>query len=546
MASNPLESVPVKYPQDVFDSVKEVYEKVGYGQQYGLDIWITVVLVVGFFCATAYFYILGHLQPIKADWPVNRCNPAYIPFAGIINPPENGSAMDYTGENFEYCTQNVLKEITGYFLAPFYYLMTVIRETIDEMRKAADAIRQEFDKVRDALSNITAQIMARVENAIVPLTKMVITARDLFGKTAGVIMTGLYTFMTAYMGLNSIFAIIIDGILAGLILLALLIIPLWAIAWVFPPAAALAIADTAVFVAILALFIIFKVFLSEVMGIASGDAPPVPACFAKGTPLLMKEGKTRAIEEVKIGDVLVDDGVVTGVMKMSSRGQDVYDIDGIYVTGRHRVFHPEAGLIQAAAHPAATRIHDFREEYVYCVNTSTKRLVINSEVYVDWDDLDPMDMYELDVNCARTGIVPHELSGEDIHHHLECGLAAGSMVELDDGRSLSIQELDVNDVLRFGETVLGTVKLDAKDVICTKEYSLDATRSLRGSGNVLILDGDLGTISTHSIDGTEMQGERYLYHLVTDVGSFVTDGVRVGDYNTGLEQHLKPALFLSR
>ena len=28
MASNPLESIPVKYPQDVFDSVKEVYEKI--------------------------------------------------------------------------------------------------------------------------------------------------------------------------------------------------------------------------------------------------------------------------------------------------------------------------------------------------------------------------------------------------------------------------------------------------------------------------------------------------------------------------------------
>ena len=543
MASNPLESVPVKFPRDVFDSVKEVYDKVGYGQQYGLDIWITVVLIVVFFCATAYFYVLGHLQPIKADWPVNRCNPAYIPFAGIINPPENSSAMNYTSENFEYCTQNILKEITGYFLAPFYYLMNVIRETVDEMRKAANAIRQEFDKIRDALSNITAQIMARVENAIVPLTKMVITVRDLFAKTAGVVMTGMYTFMTAYMGLNSIFAIIIDGILAGLILLAALIIPLWFIPFVGPP---LAIADTAVFVAILSLFIIFKVFLSEVMGIASGDAPPIPACFAKGTSLIMKEGKTRPIEEVKIGDVLIDDGVVTGVMKMCSRGQDVFDIDGVLVTGRHRVFHPEVGLIQAASHPAAVRIHDFREEYVYCVNTSTKRLVINSEVYVDWDDLDPMDMYELDLQCARTGIVPHELSGEDIHHHLECGLAGGSMVELDDGRSVPIQEVEVNDVLRFGETVLGIVKLDARDVVCTKEYNLDTTRSLRGSGNVLILDGDLGTICTYSIDGTEVQGERYLYHLVTDVGSFVTDGVRVGDYNTGLEQHLKPALFLSR
>lgn len=543
MASNPLESIPVKYPQGVFDSIKELYNKVGYGEQYGLDIWLTVVLIIVFSCATAYFYVLGHLQPIKADWPRNRCNPAYIPFAGLINPPENGSAMDYTGENFEYCTQNILKEITGYFLAPFYYLMSVIRETIDEMGKAANAIRQEFDNIRNALANITAQIMARVENAIVPLTKMVITTRDLFAKTAGVIMTGLYTFMTAYMGLNSIFAIIIDGILAGLVILAILIIPLWFIPFIGPP---LAIADTAVFVAILSLFITFKVFLSEVMGIASGDAPPIPACFAKDTSIVMKDGKIRTIKEINIGDVLVDGGVITGIMKMSSRGQDVYDIDGVRVTGRHRVFHSKLGLIQVASHPAAIRVYDFREEYVYCVNTSTKRLIINREIYMDWDDLDPMNMYELDLHCARTGIVSHGLSGKDIHYHLECGVVAGSMVELDDGRSLPIQDVDVNDVLRFGETVLGTVKLDARDVISIKEYSLDTTRSLRGSGNVLILDRDLGTINTHSIDGTEMLGEKYLYHLVTDGGSFVTDSVRIGDYNTGLEQYLKSTLFLSR
>ena len=36
----------------------------------------------------------------------------------------------------------------------------------------------------------------------------------------------------------------------------------------------------------------------------------------------MKKGKHRPIEEIKIGDVLIDEAVVTGIMKMSSRLQD--------------------------------------------------------------------------------------------------------------------------------------------------------------------------------------------------------------------------------
>ena len=36
----------------------------------------------------------------------------------------------------------------------------------------------------------------------------------------------------------------------------------------------------------------------------------------------MKKGKHTPIEEIKIGDVLIDEAVVTGIMKMSSRLQD--------------------------------------------------------------------------------------------------------------------------------------------------------------------------------------------------------------------------------
>ena len=528
-------------PPVLTQKVKQLYEKIGYGQQYGLDILLTVIIIVAFLCTIIYFYVIGHLKPIKAEWPINRCNPAYLPFAGIINPPTNGSAFDYTGENFEYCTQNILKDISGHFLAPLYYLMSVIQDTLTEMSKATNSIRSEFNKVRDGLSHITTEIMARVHNAVIPLTKMVINLRDMLGRVAGIILTGLYTFMAGYMGLNSAFKIIIDAMIFGLVLLGSLIPLLWA-TFMWP----LAIADTAIFVIVLVAFIAFKSFLAEVMGIASGDAPPIPACFGKGTQVMMKDNITKSIEDIKIGDLMVDGGIVTGVMKMSSRAQILYDIGGIKITGRHRIYHPELGLIQVMAHPEAIRITDFREQYVYCINTSTKKLLINSEYYVDWDDLDPMDMYELETRCSNIGYIAGTIKNEDIHHYLECGLTSGSMIELDDGRSLPIEDIDVNDVLRFGETVLGIIKLDALDVVNVKEYSLDTSRSLRCSGNILIIDGDLGSINTHTIDGTQINDKSYLYQLITDTGTFVVDGVRIGDYNTGLEQHLKPSLFLSR
>ena len=39
---------------------------------------------------------MNNLDPIKADWVNQRCTPGVIPFAGLINPPKDGtSAFDY-------------------------------------------------------------------------------------------------------------------------------------------------------------------------------------------------------------------------------------------------------------------------------------------------------------------------------------------------------------------------------------------------------------------------------------------------------------------
>jgi hypothetical protein len=529
--------------QDLYARVERLYEKSGYSARYGLDVWLTATIIAGFVCSTVYFYGISHLAPIKANWIKHRCNPAYIPLAGWVNPPAGEGAFEYTGRNFEYCTQNVLTNISGHFLSPFYYLLAALRSVVHEAQTAVDSVRSEFAKTRGSVANIANEIVARILNVVTASTVFVVGANSALAKTSGVLVTGLYTLMTAYMSLNSVFQIIIDAVIVGLILLAAIIVPLWMIPFVGPP---LAIADTVVFVAILVVFLLFKAFLADVMGIASGNAPPVPACFAGSTPVVLATGDTVPIERLTIGDVLCDGATVTGRMRMSSRDQEVFSIDGVYVTGRHRVFSAGSGLILASAHPRAVRVEDFREQYVYCVNTSSKRLIVGGELYVDWDDLDPMDMCELDVRCSASGLISGPLRAEDVHHHLECGIAGGSMVELDDGRSVDIREVDVNDVLRFGETVLGVVELDGQHVVDVQARVIDADRRLTCTGNVLILDHEMGAVNSHRVSGPDVSDAAALYHLVTDSGSFVVDGVRVGDYNVGLEQHLRPSAFLSR
>ena len=65
-------------------------------------------------------------QAIKDDWVNQRCSPAVIPFVGFINKPDNKSVAEFTEENFNYCIQNILINISGVAVQPFTYLINFL------------------------------------------------------------------------------------------------------------------------------------------------------------------------------------------------------------------------------------------------------------------------------------------------------------------------------------------------------------------------------------------------------------------------------------
>ena len=59
---------------------------------------------------------------------------------------------------------------------------------------------------------------------------------------------------------------------------------------------------------------------------------------------------------------------------------------------------------------------------------------------------------------------------------------------------------------------------------------------MRCTGNVSIIEPNLG--NTFNINGTKLTKEKYVYHILTDTGMFCINGIKVGDYNTGIEKYL--------
>jgi hypothetical protein len=239
------------------------------------DLLWAVLIVFAFCCANAYLKIRANAKMIRVNWLDYRCNPAYIPFAGIIMKP-GGSFHDqiqFTNENFEYCVQNELKSISSTFMDPLYYAQSVAMSTLHGIATALDAMRTLINSIRDALSSIIADIMGRVLNVMQPVVGLLLNARDLMGKIQGIMTASLYTLYGTYdtiqSGLNSIFEIIVIILIAmGAATVLLWLIPFFGIA--------AAIAMTAVFVAIAIPMGIIAHFLAETMHIQGLSLVPSP------------------------------------------------------------------------------------------------------------------------------------------------------------------------------------------------------------------------------------------------------------------------------
>ncbi len=237
------------------------------------DLFWSVLIIFVYLCANAYLKVRMHSNFIRSNWPVYRCNPAYIPFAGMIMQPTNQSNMGYVQTNFEYCIQGILKDMSSAVLEPLYYTQSLASSALNGIANVLNDLRELINIIRNAITAIIAEIMGRVLNIMQPIVIMLIKLRDMLNKLMGIMTAYLYTMYGMYdtlqSGLRSVFEIIVIILIAmGVAIVALWLIPFVGIA--------AAIATTAVFVAIAIPLGIIAHFLAETMHIQGLSLVPSP------------------------------------------------------------------------------------------------------------------------------------------------------------------------------------------------------------------------------------------------------------------------------
>jgi len=374
---------------------------------------------------------------------------------------------------------------------------------------------------------IVSDIFGRIYNIMIPVQIILMKLKDILAKNVGVLTSGLYTVITLYLSMKSFLGAFLEILVLALIVLAAATILLWIIPFTWPAAGVM----TALFVSISVPLAIIGVSLGNILHLTSSkNIPANPGCFDKDTTLILKRGKVR-IGDMKVGDEMFDGSTVTAFFKLSTHGKQMYKIDKLKVSGSHKIQY-EGMWVKVKNHPNAILIEDYCKPFIYCLNTTSKRIKIDQHILLDWDDIDDLDFVEL--KKLAEDFIPFNAPTHKIHAALEGGFDYLTKIELEDGRMINISDIKVNDQLRFGERVLGIVTIDTKNLQQVNKYRIRDT-SFIGGPNLWVND-NLGKFSTLGLDSESIEKPKHLYQILTNTGNFTVDGIQFMDYNSAIEQ----------
>lgn len=259
-------------PTEVFYDIRELYGPSTYLSRYGADFLKAAGIIFVVAVGVTFVKLSGDINQIRENWPQERCKPTIMPLAGYINAPPGTSPLNYTVENFNICTVEMINAVFNKAVEFVYYIISQIISVFRNAVNSLHKIRALLDRMRQALKEIFEKLFNIILNVIIPVQTILIKMFDFMKKVQGMLLTFIYTLMGAYMTMVSLVGAIFEIVIIILVVMAIVIAILWAlpfVGWVY------ALAMTIIFLLIAIPLIIIGVFAGQVMKRRGSSVPRV-------------------------------------------------------------------------------------------------------------------------------------------------------------------------------------------------------------------------------------------------------------------------------
>lgn len=236
-------------------------------------------------------------------------------------------------ENFTYCVQSMQTNFMGYLLQPITFITGSLTTMMGGFMGDIQNIRAMFNKIRTFFSSILERIFGVFLNLVIEFQRITIGIKDLIGKTIGIMVSLMYVMDGSIKTMNS--------------------------TWNGPPGQ-----------------------LVRALG----------KCFHPFTNIKLKDGTTKFMKDIDLGDILEDGSVVESVLKIDNKKERIpfYLINtksgDILVTGSHLVFDKSKNKFVKVENYSKAVLTDNIYDWFSCLITDTHRIPIEGEIFWDWED----------------------------------------------------------------------------------------------------------------------------------------------------------------
>lgn len=108
-------------------------------------------------------------------------------------------------------------------------------------------------------------------------------------------------------------------------------------------------------------------------------------CFSPETCIKLQNGETRAMKDLKLGDILVNGSIVKAIMQIKNESDPYYKLPGdILVTGSHYI--KDGDVYKQVKNFSGAELTTQTDPVVSCLITSDHQVPIGDFVFWDWED----------------------------------------------------------------------------------------------------------------------------------------------------------------
>lgn len=119
------------------------------------------------------------LDKVRLHWNEHRCNPIYMPVAGVVRPDIGVEA------NFQYCINQFGQGLFKFILDELNSLFKTIGMTLSEIGDSLPNIRSVMSRMRKVIFSFGAQTFGKIANSMSNISFILVKIRDILKRFVG-------------------------------------------------------------------------------------------------------------------------------------------------------------------------------------------------------------------------------------------------------------------------------------------------------------------------------------------------------------------------